>query len=94
MNDVPSDSFVRDPLSEDANKDPLTTTSPPNTARPDPPSPPDTKNVVSDPGRDGNEEFGRFAKMTVPETPINEPLETEPEILLVIRAMPVSPLGV
>jgi hypothetical protein len=54
-------------------KDPLTTKSPPKTltsvlvlAEPD------TKNVVSVPGIDGNEAFGRFATITDPDTPITE----------------------
>jgi len=70
---------------------PLTLTSPPKTARlsfsPPAPIDPDTKNDTFEPGRDGKDDPGTLANITLPVIPIREALLADPEILFAISAM-------
>lgn len=79
------DVIVREPVP--IVKEPLTTASPPKTetvldAAPLPPREPETKKLTSLPGSAvGNKASGRFATITVPDTPMSEFVCRLPDIL-------------
>jgi hypothetical protein len=67
-------------------KEPEDIKSPPNTLLCVPLVEPETKKTASD-GRDGKEEPGLLANITLPVIPILEELLADPEILFAINAM-------